>query len=315
MEVRNTNDERRSRTIAVIRNSRDECDLKISLFVSAVLSGKPEMCMKPFPSQYLDRQTKEQQLDELQQDLMEIPPVSVLDTVIEENQLSARICDLLYWLLVQCTKGVKRITRIEDLHPFLGSSLGKEPVHQRPQYIFEVVSNGQSHREKRFQMLREACNGIEAQYAYHGSRLESFFSILNHGLAQHLCKRDLYGEGSYLSTELSISLNFSQQGLAWTKSRYEENLSCVALCQYIPDPQFIRHNPKKIPPSYIVLTNNDAVQVRYLLIFAKHRRMHAARWANSFKNHFLWRHKNIVIVISYVLFMAAIGFFYNSRQL
>lgn len=59
----------------------------------------------------------------------------------------------------------------------------------RPQYIFEVVSTPTSQSENRWKSLSKNKNTL---YAYHGSKLENFHSIIHHGLQQHLNKVSLF---------------------------------------------------------------------------------------------------------------------------
>lgn len=53
----------------------------------------------------------------------------------------------------------------------------------RPNFVFEV--NYSEANNAKFQDVRK---GRELLYAYHGSRLENFHSILHHGLASHMNK-------------------------------------------------------------------------------------------------------------------------------
>lgn len=55
----------------------------------------------------------------------------------------------------------------------------------KPTHIFEVSSLPNSIAEEKF---RSYLNDSPTLFAYHGSKLESFHSILNYGLQQHLCK-------------------------------------------------------------------------------------------------------------------------------
>lgn len=54
-----------------------------------------------------------------------------------------------------------------------------------PNLIFQVASAKQSTSEERW---RELARGHTTFFAYHGSRLENFHSIIHYGLQQHLCK-------------------------------------------------------------------------------------------------------------------------------
>lgn len=59
----------------------------------------------------------------------------------------------------------------------------------KPTHIFEVCSPSDSIAEEKF---KNNSNGRSTLFAYHGSKLDSFHSILNYGLQQHLCKVCVY---------------------------------------------------------------------------------------------------------------------------
>lgn len=46
----------------------------------------------------------------------------------------------------------------------------------------------------------------------------------------------VFGEGTYLSGELSVSLHYSPMGRSWERSSLGDKLSCVAVCEMIDDP-------------------------------------------------------------------------------
>lgn len=56
---------------------------------------------------------------------------------------------------------------------------------QRPNYIFEVAYGNLSPAEVKWQAVKE---GFNTMFAYHGSRLDNFHSIIYHGLQQHMNK-------------------------------------------------------------------------------------------------------------------------------
>lgn len=55
----------------------------------------------------------------------------------------------------------------------------------KPTYIFEVTTSDETFAEEKFRGYKQQFNST---FGYHGSKLESFHSILNYGLQQHLCK-------------------------------------------------------------------------------------------------------------------------------
>ena len=252
----------------MIRDQPDACELKWSLFYSAVLSGNPSV-IKPYPvSLFLDKETREVQLELLQETVKKVPPFHEIPTTC----LDADVVELLHWIFIQNKD--PRLTRISvsDYPEFLQKALSSKPKVQWPQYVFQVQANSDSNSEKRFQDHKALLNSPSDTFAFHGSKLQSFFSILNFGLAQHLCKRDLYGDGTYLSTAMDVAFTFSSSGSAWPHSHlFGDNFSCLVLCEYVPNPMYIRTDPK-VPKNYVVLTNNEIVRVRYVLVFTKRRR-------------------------------------------
>lgn len=55
----------------------------------------------------------------------------------------------------------------------------------KPTHIFEVIASTDSIAEDKF---RRHSNNGPTIFGYHGSKIESFHSIFNYGLQQHLCK-------------------------------------------------------------------------------------------------------------------------------
>lgn len=54
-----------------------------------------------------------------------------------------------------------------------------------PNLIFQIASAKQSTAEEKWKSNGQ---GYSTLYAYHGSRLENFHSILHYGLQQNMCK-------------------------------------------------------------------------------------------------------------------------------
>jgi poly[ADP-ribose] polymerase 16 len=112
-----------------------------------------------------------------------------------------------------------------------------------PDYVFRVDYDDEA--ETKFQRRR---GDRKTMFAYHGSRLPNFYSIMKNGLRSNLNQVSAFGEGTYLSPELSVSLNWSpMSSLSSPFQRSTANadaislddgirLSCVAVCEVIDDP-------------------------------------------------------------------------------
>ena len=112
---------------------------------------------------------------------------------------------------------ISQITRDEKL-----TSLFRDKKHARPDLVFKI--EWPEGKEKRF---HESCSttcgsgdyNSKSKLAFHGSKPENFYSILQHGLVNCLNKRDLFGSGTYLSTEIDVALSFAPAQVVNIKER------------------------------------------------------------------------------------------------
>lgn len=259
----------RTEKCSALRNAIDRdhtaADLRISLVVAAAKSFKYDSCLLPFPADYIVN--KEKKIDELNRVLDSLPALS--EIVLEE--LDEPQLDLLYWILCkQYGPGLRSVPKAD-----FDSVFAKAPclaAFQRPQFIFEVVHRDDANSERRF---RENRTGFQSHHAYHGSKVFSFYSILNYGLQQHLNKTSVFGEGIYLSEELHVSQMFAPTGSGWSRSTLGSHLACTAICEYVDNPAYVKwqedNQSSSIPEKYVLVKNNEMVQLRYLLVYGNSR--------------------------------------------
>ena len=188
------------------------CDVHLSLFVAACSSYKSDSLVRPFPPMFSQGGAgSERRVEELQKCLETIPSLKQLRNVDQMEALSEECLRLLHWLLA----GSLHLTSLgkQEAAGVLDRVMeGQQGKVARPAFILEVESS-QSER------FREMVGGDETDLAFHGSRLDNFYSILSSGLQQHRNKVSLFGEGIYLSEELAVSLPYSTQGVAWQNSQ------------------------------------------------------------------------------------------------
>ncbi len=120
-------------------------------------------------------------------------------------------------------------------------------------------------------------------------------------------KNALFGEGTYLSQEPSLSLHYSPANTTWNKSVIGQRMSCLLVTETINDPTHVKtgingkqlwfwffkkkltykgnyffhfiliENPdpniksktSNVPDKYYVVQNNEYVRVKYLLVYAE----------------------------------------------
>lgn len=280
-------------------------DLRWSFFVAALYSYRFETVLKPFPPQFLN-ENGEKDMKKLERMVDKVPKLNQLESSNGEVQ------DLLTW--VTDTKNFSivktELSKFEEIQAMTKDS-GVSAV--KPNFVFEVTYSQAA--DAKFHDLRK---GRELLYAYHGSRLENFHSILHHGLASHMNKVGVFGEGTYLSSELSVSLHYSPMGRSWERSSLGDKLSCVAVCEMIDHPSVkcqVKDNNNRsragdsmagrVPDKYYVVQNNEVIRVKYLLVYCQ--KSVSQRGSTSAIRSWCFRHKFLLMMIVYALILIIVG--------
>lgn len=311
-------------------------DLQWSLLVAALSSYRYDTILRPYPPMYLlqrsdtvpdangsaasadNRQTFPGVLSEnrdneaLKRDVLRIPNFRSN----ELTTLDGKLLDLILWTIntKQFTLKTCSSNKFDEIKTLTGHTT---PIAS-PHFVFQVVHSPSA--DEKFDAIRK---NRDVMWAYHGSRLENFHSIIHYGLQGHLNKNSVFGEGTYLSSELSVSLQYSPVGLSWQMSNVGNQLSCIAVCEIIDDPsvkcqmQESRGTTRSIgsrsriadsiggevPEKYYVVQNNDVVRVRYLLVYAEKNSPPPQRRIARF----LQRYKFIIVVGFYVVLLFLLG--------
>ncbi|XP_032477419.1 protein mono-ADP-ribosyltransferase PARP16 isoform X8 [Phocoena sinus] len=148
--------------------------------------------------------------------------------------------------------------------------------------------------------------------------------------ARHDCKdfealTSLFGEGTYLTSDLSLALIYSPHGHGWQRSLLGPILSCVAVCEVIDHPDVKCQTKKKdsreidrrrarikhseggdIPPKYFVVTNNQLLRVKYLLVYSQKQPKRASSQLSWVSSHWF------TVMISLYLLLLLIVSVINS---
>uniref|UniRef100_H3D868 Poly [ADP-ribose] polymerase n=1 Tax=Tetraodon nigroviridis TaxID=99883 RepID=H3D868_TETNG len=292
-------------------------DLRCSLFAAAAQSYKRDSLLRPFPPRYLRGDVKD--FDELLADVKSLPGVRELVRLPPrdgEHHLA-----LAHWILSSKSFAVKTLQKVQFTNLFKLAE-NEEVSAPVPDFLFELEYSDQMNA--RFQKTRA---GREVFYAFHGSRLENFHSIIHNGLHCHLNKNSVFGEGTYLTSDLSMALLYSPHSSGWQESLLGPLLSCVALCEVIDHPDVKCQVKKKdselidrqrsraknseggeVPHKYFVVTNNQLLRVKYLLVYSQRR--HLTR--RSCSSSWLLRHHFAIMMSLYLLLLIFIGAF-NSN--
>lgn len=295
-------------------------DLRLSLFVAAAQNYKRDSLLRPFPPRYTCGDDKD--FEELLADVNSLPGVREL-VRLRPGQGDHHL-SLTHWILSSKSFAVKTLQK--DEFPKLCDLMEHEGISAPvPDFLFELEYSDQMNA--RFEKTRADRNVF---YAFHGSRLENFHSIIHNGLHCHLNKNSVFGEGTYLTSDLSMAVLYSPHNSSWRESLLGPLLSCIALCEVIDHPDVKCQVKKKdseitdrrrsraknseggdVPQKYFVVTNNQLLRVKYLLVYSQRRhlsrRSHSTSWL--FKHHFA------IMMSLYLLLLIFIGAFNSATFL
>ncbi|KAG8575035.1 hypothetical protein GDO81_009419 [Engystomops pustulosus] len=223
---------------------------------------------------------------------------SLQEFIQNKSKSDEKLLDLLSWVLSEKLFTIKCLKKdkFEEIQALPGSPSLSLPT---PDFMFEI-----EYCEKLNTKFQETRGEMDVMYALHGSRLENFHSILHNGLHCHLNKTSLFGEGTYLTSDLSLALLYSPHGHGWARSILGPILSCVAMCEVIDHPDVKCQVKKKdsseidrkrararnseggdVPEKYFVVTNNQLLRVKYLLVYSQGQPQRRSRQPSWFSSH------------------------------
>nr|XP_012309908.1 mono [ADP-ribose] polymerase PARP16 isoform X1 [Aotus nancymaae] len=330
-------------------------DLRCSLFASALQSYKRDSVLRPFPASYARGDCKD--FETLLADASKLPNLKELLQSSGDNHKWA--WDLVSWILSSKVLTIHSAGKaeFEKIQKLTGAPHTPVPA---PDFLFEIEYFDPANAK-----FYETKGERDLIYAFHGSRLENFHSIIHNGLHCHLNKlhltdlgfwkpgatekghssipehkiffsdlfkstyrleTSLFGEGTYLTSDLSLALIYSPHGHGWQHSLLGPILSCVAVCEVIDHPDVKCQTKKKdskeldrrrarikhseggdIPPKYFVVTNNQLLRVKFLLVYSqKPPKSRASSQLSWFSSHWF------TVMISLYLLLLLIVSVINS---
>jgi len=294
----------------LLKNDLYSCDMLWCLFIAAAKSYRFSSILRPFPAMY--QEGEEKNMFGLKSAIASIPKLSIVAS--SWSELGSENQELLSWLFGAVHFKLK--LKEKESFKMVKDLTGQITKTPEPSYVFEVVYSQEA--EAKFENLR---NERDCFYAYHGSRLDNFFSIINNGLNTHMNKVAVFGEGTYLSSELSVSLLYSPAAEVTKTSMLGARLGCVAVCQMIDDPSVkcqvkdgtsanIRNRAQAsketdaVPEKYYVVQRNDILRVKYLLVYKEESSQAGSHTGTP---SWLWEHKFLVLMLAYIVLLVAIG--------
>ena len=169
----------RRRLRQVLEQDLVACDVQLSLFVAAAASYRQDSALRPFPPAFLTA-AGERDVPALQAALAALPSLAAVRAALESAHAGPppRALRLLLWVLDGALR-LHVLPREEAARVVaLPGARGKHPM---PHLVLEVRGAGAARWEERMA-------GRPSLWAFHGSRLDNFHSILHTGLQQHRTK-------------------------------------------------------------------------------------------------------------------------------
>lgn len=106
-------------------------------------------------------------------------------------------------------------------------------------------------------------------FAFHGSGIENWHSILRQGLlncsgTKLMTTGQAYGPGIYLAPDSSTSMGYARTGSAWSKSRFGDSSSliCLAIAEVVKHPE-----APQTPNPYYVIRNHEFAAARFFMFY------------------------------------------------
>jgi len=298
-----------SRLVEMLKSDLLACDVQLSLFVAACSSYRQDSALRPFPPMFM--LDGERDIEGLLAAVQDLPSLAALLEMLEGGSVSLdkKSLNLVLWVLNggPSRLNMRTLSQVEADEVLQLADTSKHPT---PSHVLAVSTSLSGRWVAESQDQRTF-------WAFHGSRLDNFYSILNYGLQQHRTKVSLFGEGIYLSEDLGVCLTYSSRGVGWARSLLGNSVSCVALAQVIDHPSVKLHTDDtergtvegseggRVPDKYIVVRNNELLHIRYLLVYK-----HNVTSTRIRKNKFLQLvndNRMVFLLVAYVGMLALIG--------
>eukprot|EP00005_Dracoamoeba_jomungandri_P002788 CAMPEP_0174250868 /NCGR_PEP_ID=MMETSP0439-20130205/894_1 /TAXON_ID=0 /ORGANISM="Stereomyxa ramosa, Strain Chinc5" /LENGTH=714 /DNA_ID=CAMNT_0015331041 /DNA_START=212 /DNA_END=2356 /DNA_ORIENTATION=- len=245
-----------------IMNNSDVVDLYISMAVAASTSSRKHMIFTPFPPMFETNNNKD--YDKVAQCLAKFPSVDDMKSHCgSELQLihylagidsTGEIYKLLRWIL-----SVNRSAMLK-----MPEKLHVTQMKTSHQYMMTAETNPE--KASKFSEYRKEYGSY---FAFHGSGIENWHSILRNGLLN--CSGTnlqttgaAYGPGVYLAPDSGTSMGYAKTGQAWKNSRFgnSNSLVCMAIAEVVKHPEV-----PKVPNPYFVIQNPHYVATRFFMFY------------------------------------------------
>jgi poly[ADP-ribose] polymerase 16 len=253
---------------------RQMCNLRAELFMVAAGSPNAETCLMPFPSCFFDRATKKKRVEDLQRKIHQIPKLSQID---EFTKMDKDVWELLFWVFTNPLT-IQPVTATREILDTWMTQTGLHitKINLKRTFLYAVVNPTPKPR------FIEGKAKFGTKFAFHGSKLENFHSVVHRGLIAALNRRSVYGIGSYLTNAFNVSFEYSTNAVCagWVNTEIGSQIRCVAICEFVDDPDlnsikrtefagrpsFAIAGQESASTTYYVVAKDELIQLSHLIV-------------------------------------------------
>jgi len=240
--------------------------LLFSLLHASLSSSRRLSLCRPFPCKQPHEVTP-QDVCRLRDGLRALPSFEI----IRAASIAPESRQVLEWCATSQARGLSLLSyaQFRTLHP----DVPEMPSDDTPSFVV-AINREDSHTDRMI-----AQHG--STFAFHGSPLENFHSILHNGLSVRFTQLDhgVYGDGVYFSRDPKVARGYVTYGdtapHCCHESLRQRSIGCLAVCEVALHPSVKRHTStatrtaSSMPDSYLVVTNDHLIKMRWLFVFSK----------------------------------------------
>ena len=252
---------RRSETLRVLRADPVAFDFLLTSFQVALRSYRRSSVAVPFPDEHATSgPAGDADYDGVAKALDAVPRLGMLAGAL--GNLPETTTGVLHWL-AESARPLRLVARkrIEDKFKSQKAmpSCTQLDVGMQPSPEFRALAEQHG-----------------TTLGFHGSALENFHSILRNGLrnmsnTRYMRTGAAFGDGVYLSTDISVAASFTAYSDGCKHSRWHGRVGCIAVCDVVNHPSIEAARRKardeQDRDSYLVVEDDRYIHLRHILLF------------------------------------------------
>ncbi|XP_037958935.1 uncharacterized protein LOC119688329 [Teleopsis dalmanni] len=246
------------RIIEAIISDLNVCDMKWSLFVTAVQNSDNYKRMLPYLPGFVKNHTHLMTL------INDVPYMYELYSRLLKQTRSCQKFSILlvHWVLFELNLPTFQSLSGEDINELL-TKLPQNHASDKPTHIFKVNYDETSEEEKLF---KARTGYYPTKHTFFGCATDNLFEILSGGFKEY---RDSGNNGIPFNSECTRVKNDTPRTLCSdNNSTMGESFKAVALCEFIERKEYI-HSRSQDKDSYIHIHIPDMIRIRYVFFYCE----------------------------------------------